>query len=367
VDGKNQVTKWNYDEYGRVTNKLDQVGTEILRYKYDQNSRLTNRWSVAFGNVYYSYDSVGNLTAGPYVGLAYDALNRVTNMVDEVGTTTYAYAAGGQLWTEDGPWANDTVTNTYTSRLRTALSLAQPTGRWTNGFGFDAARRLTNVTSAAGAFGYVLSSTYPTTLLKKLTLPNTSYITNTYDGNARLLTTVLNNSSHATLNSHTYQLNAGNQRTQQSFNAGSTVNYTYDKIGQLKFADSATASEDRGYAYDTAWNLHYRTNNGTLQTFTVDGKNELTNAVGDPGIYDGNGNLKTNDSGKAQYTYNADNLLVEYDYTQAGYGASPTNGDVIILYYYDGLQRLRQRVNPATHPVFTRLLKKSLKVSLKAF
>jgi YD repeat-containing protein len=33
TDGKNQTTKWNYDEYGRVTNKLDQVGTEILRYK----------------------------------------------------------------------------------------------------------------------------------------------------------------------------------------------------------------------------------------------------------------------------------------------------------------------------------------------
>ena len=43
VDGKNQVTKWNYDEYGRVTNNLDQVSAEILRYKYDPDSRLTNR------------------------------------------------------------------------------------------------------------------------------------------------------------------------------------------------------------------------------------------------------------------------------------------------------------------------------------
>jgi len=56
TDGKNQTTKWNYDEYGRVTNKLDQAGTEILRYKYDPDSRLTNRWSAAKTNTYYAYD-----------------------------------------------------------------------------------------------------------------------------------------------------------------------------------------------------------------------------------------------------------------------------------------------------------------------
>ncbi len=55
-------------------------------------------------------------------------------MVDAAGTTTYSYTAGGQLWTEDGPWSNDTVTNSYTYRMRTGLALQQPTGVWTNGF-----------------------------------------------------------------------------------------------------------------------------------------------------------------------------------------------------------------------------------------
>jgi hypothetical protein len=32
-------------------------------------------------------------------------------MVDAAGTTKYAYTAGGHLWTEDGPWSNDTVIN----------------------------------------------------------------------------------------------------------------------------------------------------------------------------------------------------------------------------------------------------------------
>ena len=41
-------------------------------------------------------------------------------------------------------------------------------------------------------------------------------------------------------------------------------------------ANSSVNSEDRGYTYDPAWNLNYRTNNGSLQTFTVDGKNQLS-------------------------------------------------------------------------------------------
>src|SRR5439155_23177269 len=86
TDGKNQVTTWNYDQYGRVTNKLDQAGVEILRYSYDPNSRLTNRWSKAKGNTAYTYDNIGNLTfvnypVSPDITLQYDALNRLTNEI----------------------------------------------------------------------------------------------------------------------------------------------------------------------------------------------------------------------------------------------------------------------------------------------
>jgi hypothetical protein len=58
----------------------------------------------------------------------------LTGMVDGLGTTAYAYTSGGQLWTENGPWASDTVTNVYSNRLRIGLALQQPTGLWTNGF-----------------------------------------------------------------------------------------------------------------------------------------------------------------------------------------------------------------------------------------
>jgi YD repeat-containing protein len=66
IDGKSNTTTWQYDAYGRVTNKLDATGTSILSYQYDSDNRLTNRWSLAKGNTAYAYDGVGNLTNVSY-------------------------------------------------------------------------------------------------------------------------------------------------------------------------------------------------------------------------------------------------------------------------------------------------------------
>jgi YD repeat-containing protein len=219
-DGKNQVTTWNYDLYGRLTNKLDQASASILRYQYDANSRLTNRWSAAKGTTTYRYDTVGNLTnvlyaTSPGITNRYDALNRVTNRVDGAGTHQYTYHLNGQLLTEDGPWANDTVTYGYNNaRLRSSLSLQQPTGAWTNGFLYDAAARLSRVTSPAGAY----TNTYrgAGTLVTNLALPNGSRITNAFDNVGRLTMTRLRTSGGTILNTHSYLYNQGHQRTRQT-------------------------------------------------------------------------------------------------------------------------------------------------------
>jgi YD repeat-containing protein len=292
TDGKNQTTTWTYDQYGRVTNKLDTLDNLMFIYAYDANSRLTNRWTPAKGNTAYRYDPVGNLTnivyaTSPAISLEYDALNRLTNMLDAVGTTSYGYDAAGQLLSEDGPWANDTVSYTYNNRLRASVSVQAPNASpWTQSYGYDAAKRLISIASPAGAFGYDYSvgqSVSPASLVRSLLLPNSAYITNTYDNVARLLSTALKTSDHSTVNSHSYQLNQGNQRTQQVLTAGNYVDYTYDDIGQLQSArgrESGGATnrlhEQLGYAYDAAGNLNYRTNNALIQTFNVNDLNELT-------------------------------------------------------------------------------------------
>ena len=346
TDGKNQTTTWHYDAYGRVTNKLDQIGSVILTYAYDGDNRLTNRWSAAKGNTAYAYDPVGNLTNVAYptsgtVKFAYDVMNRLTNMVDGVGTNRYTYDAAGQLLTEGGVFTSDTITNTHSSRERVALSLQQPTGSWTNGFGWDLAGRLTNVTSKAGAFSYTyapLSAYFSGRLVQELGLPNGAYITNYYDPVARVLDTLLKSSGGTTLDSALYGYNQGNQRTAYTNAVGAYVHYTYDSIGQLKVGTSSTSSENRGYTYDTAWNLQWLTNNGTASAYQVNVDNELTNVASRGLKYDANGNLtnKVTDSGGDYntYIYDDENRLVDVQNLSIAWET---------VFVYDGLGRLRIR------------------------
>jgi len=298
TDGKSQVTTWNYDLFGRATNKLDAVNAVVLRYKYDANGRLTNRWSAAKGDTFYSYDAVDNLTsidypASPDITLAYDAFNRVTNMVDAVGMTAYTYTSFGALQQEDGPWPDDTVMYSYAANgLRSGATVLQPNASsWMQSYGYDAGRRLSSITSPAGTFTYGYHTGFnsvasSSALIKSVSLPGGAVITNAFDNVGRLTETRLRTSGGVLLNQHDYVVNAGHQRTRQTRTSSDFVDYTYDNIGQLKIAQGKESGgttnrlhEQLGYAYDAAGNLAYRTNNTLLQTFKVNSLNQLTNVL----------------------------------------------------------------------------------------
>lgn len=290
TDGKIQVTTWHYDVYGLVSNKVDNDGNIILTYLYDADQRLTNRNSIAKGNTYYYYDKVGNITnvtyhVSPSISMGYDALNRLTSIIDGVGTTQYGYDAAGHVLSEVGPWNDDTMTLAYSNRLRFSLSLQAPNASpWVQTYAYDGARRLTNTTSSAGSFGYAYDGICQTHV-KKLTLPSGAYISHAYDSDARMITNELFNSGSTVLDANNYDYNVGNQRTSQDFVNGNYENYTYDNIGQLVGAmgsESGGANrlqEQLRYAYDAAHNLNIRTNNGLVQTFNVNDLNELSNTI----------------------------------------------------------------------------------------
>jgi RHS repeat-associated protein len=333
IDGKNQTNIWNYDSFGRVTNKLDAAGNIVLVYKYDADSHLTNRWSAAKTNTFYLYDAVGNLTNILYpvssnIVLQYDALNRLTNLVDAVGTTVYSYDQVGQLLSEVGPWTNDTVSYTYTNRLRTGLSLLQPgTSAWTESYGYDSTRRLNSLTSSAGTFGY----TYDPVQLQRvvgLSLGDGANIANTYDGVARMTGTYLHDSGGALLDQYAYGYNLAGQRTNVVRTAGDHVNYAYDNIGELTTANGFEVTgasrwqEQLGYVYDAAGNLNQRNNNAIVQNFNVNKLNELTNVLRS-GTFTVAG---TTSSGATNVTVNTSNAVLFADHTFASTNQSLANG-----------------------------------------
>ena len=288
TDGKLQSTKWSYDKFGHVTNKVDAANNTVFQYGYDLDDRLTNRWTPTKGTTVYRYDPAGNLTnviypINPSLVLGYDPLNRLTNMIDGVGSSYYSYDAAGQLLSEDGPWVDDTVSYVYTNRLRASLSLLQPnSSSWVQAYGYDAAKRFSSITSPAGTFNYQ----YPAGMqgvVGNLQLPNAANITNTYDTVARLLSTVLKNSTNGILNSHRYGYNVANQRTVLTNTAGDYRNFIYDPIGQLtnvfgrEANYAARLNEYQAYSYDAAHNVksHYIFN--ITENFGLNSLNELTN------------------------------------------------------------------------------------------
>ncbi len=102
VDGKVQKTSFQYDQFSRLTNKLDNASASMLQLTYDANGRLKTKTTPAKGATSYIYDTVGRVRTNSYahdpqVVFTYDARGRLTNMVDSVGTTAFAYSDGGQI------------------------------------------------------------------------------------------------------------------------------------------------------------------------------------------------------------------------------------------------------------------------------
>lgn len=160
----------------------------------------------------------------------------------------------------------------------------------------------------------------PGSLIQSLNLPNGAYITNIYDGNARLTETALQNSRAANIDVESYTYNKGNQRTEQTFTAGNYMNYTYDSIGELQTALGKEPGgvtnrlhEQFGYTYDSAGNLYFRTNNALLQNYTVNNLNEMT-TVSSSGTLTVGG---TTTSPANNVTVNTSNAVVYVDNTFA--------------------------------------------------
>ncbi len=365
-DGKSQTTTWVYDRDGRVKEKWYQgQPNPDLIYTYDALGRLSFRFTRtgtgASTNGYhtgYTYDSVGNVTYVDYpagttdLQFAYDALYRLTNMVDAVGTTRYTYTLGGgnEIVAEDPAfWSSAKVTVTNRLGRRVGLGVQQPSGVWNQAHSYTSGR-LGSIASPPGTFTYAYSpasgSGFAARLVQRLTLPSTSYITNAYDSVGRVTSTQLRNSAASVLNQHEYLYNAAGQRmvgtyTNASMSAWNRrIGYSYDNAGQLVTAWTTNSSgvqvaaECWGYLYDPAQNLNQRTNNASgssVSSFTGNALNQQTIALGNAQTFDRRGNLTAYSN--RTLTYDAENQLIQYEISAA----------YRTVFGYDGRRRLRTR------------------------
>jgi RHS repeat-associated protein len=294
IDGRGNTTEWQYDRYGRLTNKVDAMGRSIVKYGYDQYGRVTNRWTPKGSgiNVGYSMNSVGWITNvaypnNPGESFAYDRVGRLVRMVDGVGTTHWTYE-DGLLLSEDGPWPDDTLALEYSNRHRSRLAIEQPGGtRWTQEYEWDDYGRLRTTSSRAGAFAYEYLGGVTgqpagfSGLLKRLSIPNQTYITNQFDTGGRLTSTLLIKQGTA-IAGRAYTYNLRDAVESETRSEGGRVDFAYDKFGRLVQAIGKEAGgtnrlhEMLSYGYDAVGNLHAKTNNLLVQLFGYDSANQIS-------------------------------------------------------------------------------------------
>jgi RHS repeat-associated protein len=282
TDGRGKTKRWSYDMYGREFRETNANGVLVSQYGYDANGRLTTKWTAAKSTTTYQYDAAGNLRFSLHptgnITYTYNLLGQMTGMTDPVGTTVFTYkglaAFRSVLESEDGPWANDTVTYGYTGPRLDSITL----GSWIQSFTYDAGLRPDVITSPAVTFDYVFNGggTQPASL----SMPGGT-ASWAYDEAGRLLETAFKTGQTAR-DRFNYDRDISGLITNLHRLNGVTEQFGYDEIGQLTSAQAFEGTgalrklENLAYGYDAAGNLAFRTNNTLIQTFVSGNRNELT-------------------------------------------------------------------------------------------
>jgi YD repeat-containing protein len=288
TDYNGNVTQRVFDQTRNLeTSRTEAYGTSSARTittTWDANWRQPDLITEPSRTTAFTYDALGNVltktitdtTVTPNVArtwtYTYDSYGRMLTAkgprTDVNSTTTYTYytcTTGyqcGQLNTVTDPVGNITTYNTYNAHGQ-PTQITDPNGIVTT-LAYDLRTRLTDRCSkgslpACSGGELTHFDYYPTGLLKKVTLPDSSYVLYTYDNAHRL--------------------------TQISDGAGNSIQYTLDNMG------NRTAEK----TYDPSSVLHrthtrvYNTLNELYQDVNAAGTSAVTTTYG----YDNNGNQAT--------------------------------------------------------------------------
>ena len=383
VDRNNNQSTYTYD----LTRNLETSRTEA--YGTARARTITTTWESAWREpdlitepnrtTAFTYDTSGNALTKSVTDTS------VTPNV--VRTWTYTYDGYGHVLTADGPRtdvsdlttytyytcttgyqcgqvhtvtnaAGQTVTyNTYNAHSQ-PLTITDPNGVVTT-LTYDARQRLTSrqTASETTAFDY-----WPTGLLKKVTLPDASYVLYTYDAAHRLtqISDALGNKIVYTLDgmgnrtaengydptnalhrTHTRVFNAVNQLFKDVNAAGTaavTTTFGYDNQGN-QTSMAAPLSRTTANTYDELNRLKQITDPGSgITQFGYDANDNLTSVIDPRNLtttytYTGFGDLKTQvspDTGTTLNTYDSGGNL----------STSTDARGALSTYTYDALNRV---------------------------
>jgi RHS repeat-associated protein len=383
-DGNSHHTQWVYDDRNLLTDEIDANGTTVKHYFYYKN-RLINTLTD------------GNNTVTTYL---YDGANRLTSETPNQNGTGYSYDygapgqagvgfnlfhAGGETFlydnldrlTTDTKATGEVLTHTYDSRgnrLGTTLNFRSGSGASpvSQAWFYDFAGRNYQATDFSGGVKNLVYD--EANRLTSEALPNRITSTYIYD-NANHLTDLINkNRTGSALSLVHYGIDQVGNRKDRTDLFGKRT-YTYDATYQLtdvstKFSTAtgnlaAAQMKTDHFTFDLAGNRTGRTqvftpSNTVTKSFTPDLANQLDNNVTQ--TFDGNGNLKSTQSGTETLTWDFRNRLIlvhdsanpndwsgTYDFNNRI--ASKTVGTTTTNFIYDDMGRLLAETDSSGNPL----------------
>lgn len=355
IDAKGKITSMSYDTLGRKTAMNDQDMHGMI-YEYDPLGQLKSQVDAKGVQVAFAFDSLGRplvktLSDSSFELVAYDydtspdfGRGRLTGVNYPSGKTIFTYNAVGDEISSSKIIGQDTyrVSRTYDA-LGRIISLTYPDGNGTAVYGYDASSGLLKTLKFQVMSGSVASTKDIITgiiytangNIAALNYGNGTTVVYSYDPlTSRLLRQVVKDPIGNIIQSKSYHYDpVGNVVKLSDDLKGLNMTFAYDALGRM------VISNDNGivvnYRYDETGNLLQK---GRL-VYTYGQNGSGPHAVtslsdGTSMSYDPNGNLTVMTGlEKTQYfAYDADNRLVQVEFTDAG----TVTRYPVASYAYDG-------------------------------
>ena len=346
ANGKTQ--QFWYDAAGNVIRYKDEAGNQTVM-TYDANGNMISRTYPDGSSDQYTYDLNGNLLT---------ANNANANI-------TFTYDANGQVLSETMSTSFNSQPSTFNYTYDThngTINITYPSGRVIEEH-YDLRGRLSTILNSQFS---ILNSpdtiaffTYtPTNHLASRTYGNGDHTTFSYDAANRLTNISSLNSQFSILNyDYTYDP-AGNILSRiDSLQPNRSETYAYDALHRLTEFRRGVANNSGvipnplkqvQYALDALGNRTTVTANGTTTTYSHNNMNAYTTVGNETLQYDGNGNMLSDGSHTYQYNYRNRMIGVDngttstYQYDALDRRISKTTATDTILFFYRGVQCIEE-------------------------
>lgn len=353
TDRKNSTTIFDYDDLGLLETKTDPF-SNVTSYTYYDDGSLHTVTDRNNDVTTYDYTPTGKIDTVTYQDLStveflYDQHDRMSDMIDSLGTTNYGRDEAGRVTSTTDANGN-TVGYTYDENGYTGLltTLTYPGGNQVT-YTYDELNRLKTVTN-----WLTQTATYDYDDAGRLyTFTNFNGTVTTYSqDNANRLTGIdSRKSDNSVIASFVYTLDENGNRigidkqiplsaslpgrndsasyTHNRIDSTATTSYVHDDEGQLS---SKTEGSTTTYSFDDAHRLTGLADTATT-IYSYDGAGNRLRAVRDGVetryIYDANGNLLAEADNS--------NVITRYYIHGAGLLAAITPSDELYCYHFDAV------------------------------